>query len=538
MKFKSGSALLKVSTYIFITIIFCAVSVYCSQAASNAVSGKTAPTVIKISALGDCALGQDSRYPYQNSFDYMVNKQKKNYKYFFSNVVNILSKDDITIANLETSLTNETKKAVKYDYGNNYWFKGSPEYAKILKAGSVEAACLSNNHTYDYMQKGFDDTKKALKAEGIAYFGYGDISYRKVKGITVAMLGLNQLGNYEQGVKLDEFKKILINMTKKAKAGSDLVILSLHWGKEYSYAYNDIQKQLGHLAIDSGADLVIGTHPHVLQPVEKYKGKYIAYSLGNFCFGGTKGARDYDTCIFQQAFTFGNDRKLIQANVPDIIPCSLSSVKDRNDYRPKVAVGSQAESIKRKTRLVSDVVKVSKTDMVRVDSFIKNIVIDLKYATTDNITGAKVYKSNVAYLRRGTAEKLAKASAILIKKGYKIKVWDAYRPSKYQYILWNKAKDKTYFMNPYKAVSVHTRGAAVDITLVKLDGSYVDMPSGFDEQSKKASRAYTLCTPKQKANALLLENAMKSCGFKPLNTEWWHFDDTEYKSYGSIELNI
>ena len=101
---------------------------------------------------------------------------------------------------------------------------------------------------------------------------------------------------------------------------------------------------LGHLAIDEGADLVCGHHPHVLQGIETYKGKNIVYSLGNFCFGGNSSPSDMDTMIFQQIFTFENGEKVEDQNAR-IIPCMVSSVKTRNDFRPTPATGEDAKRI-------------------------------------------------------------------------------------------------------------------------------------------------------------------------------------------------
>jgi len=494
---------------------------------------------IKISALGDVALGQDHRFKYMDSFDYYFDKKiEGDYSYFFSNVKDILSGDDLTIANLETTLSNEETQAEKYDYGNNYWFRGKPEYANILKAGSVEVANLANNHTYDYGQKGYDDTRKALEEAGIEYFGYDKVLHIEIKGIKVGIAGFNQLGNVEQGLNMTEFKKEVQETIESARDECDLVIANFHWGKEYKYEPEKLQKELAYLAIDSGADLVIGHHPHVLQPVEEYKGRYIAYSLGNFCYGGVKHPKDYDTAIYQQSFVFDSDNVLQRVDEPVIIPCSVSSQKSFNDYRPAIAEEPQISSVlnkmkyKAKAQTGSDSAdKSSKSDMVRLDEVIEDIVIELRYATSNNVVGKPVYESNAAYLRRGTAEKLKKANQLVMKQGYRIKVWDSYRAQKYQQFLYDNAPVKSVFMNPAKGYSNHTRGAAVDCTLVTLDGKEVDMPSDFDDGTALAHRDYSKCTEEQKRNALILENAMKSAGFLPLQSEWWHFDDTEYKSY-------
>ncbi len=497
--------------------------------------------VIKLSFLGDVALGQDHRFKHYDSFDHMFEKKDGDYAYFFSGVLDLLEQDDLTIANLETTLSNETETAEKYDYGNNYWFNGKPEYARILKAGSVEIANLANNHSYDYGQKGYDATQQALTDAGIEYFGYTEALYKEINGIQIGMAGFNQLGEYEQGLDMDVFKVEVESFIKKLRGECDLVIANFHWGKEYKYKHEELQKELAYIAIDSGADLVIGHHPHVLQSIEQYKGKYIAYSLGNFCFGGRKTPDDYDTAIFQQTFVFDSDNVLQPIEEPDIIPCSVSSVSGINNYRPMVATAEQRKRVYEKlnfspTLTEEEKVEIAaKTDMIRLDVAVKDIEIELRYATSDNVIGKPVYESDVAYLMKGTADKLNKANRILKEQGYKIKVWDAYRAQKYQQFLYDNAPDKSVFMDPKKGSSNHTRGAAVDCTLVTSDGREVDMPTDFDDGSLKAYRTYDKCTEEQKKNALILENAMKSVGFIPLKNEWWHFDDTEYKSYKPVE---
>lgn len=494
---------------------------------------------IKISALGDVALGQDMSFNYTDSFGYVFEKQEGNYEYFFSNVVDVLSQDDLTIANLETTLSVEREKAEKYDYGNNYWFIGKPEYANILRAGSVETVNLANNHTYDYGQAGYDSTRAALKEAGVGYFGYDDVLIKDIKGIKIGMIGFNQLGRYEEGLDMNVFKNEVKEQIENLRERCDLLIANFHWGEEYKYVNNALQQELAYLAVDSGADLVIGHHPHFLQPIEKYKGKYICYSLGNFCYGGVKKPKDgdYDTVIYQQDFVFDSNNVLQPVEEPMIIPCSISSSNGFNDYRPKLAVEPQfsrvCEKMKFTPKLTDEQIaaKAAKTDMVKLSAAVKNIEIELKYYTTDNVAGRRVYETDEAYIRKGTAEKLDKANKILMKQGYRIKVWDAYRSQKAQEILYEYAKG--VFIDP-KIGSVHTRGAAVDVTLVDAEGNELDMPSGHDDMTKKAYRTYEEATPEQKRNALILENAMKEAGFIPLKTEWWHFDDSEYKNYGML----
>lgn len=291
---------------------------------------------ITISAAGDCTLGIDSRY--NNSFNAYYNK--KGSAYFLKKVKKIFSKDDVTIVNFEGTLTKSSNRANK-----KFTFKGPASYAKILKKGSVEVVNLANNHSKDFGTKGFNDTKSTLKKNKIPYCHYGTIAYKKVKGVKIAFLGFSQLS----GVSKQQVKNG-IRAAKKKKAA--IVIVSFHWGIERDYYPSSQQKTMGRYAIQAGANLVLGHHPHVLQGIEKYKGRYIVYSLGNFCFGGNTNPSDKDTMIFQQTFYVKNG-KLQKKNNARVIPCSLSSVSYTNNYQPIPLKGS------RKSRLVKKINRLS-----------------------------------------------------------------------------------------------------------------------------------------------------------------------------------
>ncbi|HHX59977.1 MAG TPA: CapA family protein, partial [Epulopiscium sp.] len=216
--------------------------------------------------------------------------------------------------------------------------RGKPEFTEILKHGNVEAVNLANNHTYDYFQKGYDDTIAALKKAGISYFGLDHQSINNIKGINIGNLGYKGWNN-SKWVK-DGIKKDIAAMKQK----TDILIVTFHWGDEGSNYPNSIQKDLGKFAIDQGADLVLGHHPHVMQGIEKYKDKYIVYSLGNFCFGGNRNPSDKDTFIFQQNFILDQNKKISSTDI-SIIPCTVSSVKYRNDYCPTPQKGQEGDRI-------------------------------------------------------------------------------------------------------------------------------------------------------------------------------------------------
>lgn len=301
-----------------------------------AIPAKADQVKITLSAAGDCTLGSDDRFN-TNFFTYYNNNGSK---YFLKKVKSVFTEDDVTIVNLEGTFTPSKNRRQK-----TFTFRAPKKYVHILNEGNVEVVNIANNHTYDYNVKGFNDTKKTLEAADIAYCGYGNIAYKDVKGVKMAFLGYNAL----EGVS----GKTVKNDIKKAKQnGAVITVVSFHWGIEREYAFNSNQKKLAHAAIDGGADLVLGHHPHVLQGIEKYKGKYICYSLGNFCFGGNSNPSDKDTMIFRQQFTVNNG--VVESDAKyRIIPCSLSGKKTSNNFQPVILKGSEKNRVLKKIKKMS-----------------------------------------------------------------------------------------------------------------------------------------------------------------------------------------
>lgn len=170
--------------------------------------------------------------------------------------------------------------------------------------------------------------------------------------------------------------------------------------------------------------------------------------------------------------------------------------------------------------------QLSGDDFVDLQEFIPQIEVELKYATTDNITGRCIYNFDRAYLRLNTAIKLRNAQAEAEKLGYKIKVWDAYRPPQTQFLLWEACPNPNYIANPNTTFSYHSRGSAVDVTLTDAQGNELSMPSQFDDSTNKASRYYADDAPDAAAHARLLERIMYDSGFTGLQSEWWHYQDS------------
>ena len=294
------------------------------------------PVSITVSMVGDCTLGTDVNFDQSTSFDAFY-QMKNDPGYFFQNVKDIFNADDLTVANMEGTLTTSNDRQQK-----TFAFKGDPSYTEILTRGGVEATNLANNHSHDYGDQSYEDTIQYLEAAGITTFGYDRTAVMDVKGIKVGLIGI-----YELKDGLGRQQQVIDTIQEVKDQGAQVIIVSFHWGTEKSNIPDDIQKTLAHLAVDQGADLVVGHHPHVLQGIEKYQGKNIVYSLGNFCFGGNKNPSDKDTMIFQQTFTVENG-ELVEDDVTNIIPCSLSSESGYNNYQPMVLEGSEKERVLQK----------------------------------------------------------------------------------------------------------------------------------------------------------------------------------------------
>lgn len=289
---------------------------------------------LTVSCAGDCTLSSDVNFS-GNTFERVLEQNNNDYSYFFKNVKAIFERDDITIVNLEGTLSNNGSREDKA-----FAFRGSPENINILKEGSVEAVTLANNHSRDYGEVSLEDTKTAVSEAGIEYAFNSEIAWLDVKGVKVAVIGLYQLDGSSD--------EILPSVMARA-ADADLKIVQIHWGIEKEAEPSDEQVKLAHAAIDKGADLVIGHHPHVLQGVEKYKNKYICYSLGNFCFGGNPNPSDTDSMIFTQTFSF-REGMVARTDDYEIIPCSITSSKSGNNYQPTPLEGSEKTRVEEKLR--------------------------------------------------------------------------------------------------------------------------------------------------------------------------------------------
>lgn len=275
------------------------------------------PTEILISFIGDTTLGEQRDHagmPYCFS-----SKVGDNYSYPFSKALPYLQADDMTLCNLEGPMTTSTSIRPEREI----YLKMNPKYVEVLKEGSIECCNLANNHMLDYTEEGHLETRKVLEDAGIVWSDNSYYNVYEVKGVKIGMAGFNF--TYERSLYYNAID-VLRNK------GCDIVIISCHIGVERMYEPEQAAIDLAHDIIDYGADIYVGSHPHRLQPVEFYNGKYIIYSESNFCFGGQPWLSDPDTAIFQCTFSV-MDGKVV-GNRMECIPFSMRSTSDGNDYCP------------------------------------------------------------------------------------------------------------------------------------------------------------------------------------------------------------
>ena len=312
-----------------------AAEVSASPSAAPAVSPSEKPedsVSLTLSFVGDVTLASYEGAPYAGSFEEYYDNYGDGY--FFRNVRSIFEGDDLTVANLEGTFTTSSNRV------NKEWtFKSDPSYVSILTKAGIDCVNVANNHTKDYGDESYVDTLAALDKAGIHRFGNDYTTIVEVKGVKIGFSGIYEC---EDGIGCKD--QAVSNVQKLKNAGAQLIICEFHWGDENSYTPNDVHTVLAEAVIDEGADLVVAHHPHVLQGIATYKGKYICYSLGNFCFGGNSVCQDKDTMIFQQTFTLVNGEVQDDADY-NMIPCSISTETTANTYCPTPATGEEAQRI-------------------------------------------------------------------------------------------------------------------------------------------------------------------------------------------------
>lgn len=198
---------------------------------------------------------------------------------------------------------------------------------------------------------------------------------------------------------------------------------------------------------------------------------------------------------------------------------------------PEPAVPEEVEEPEKLPQELARQEPVEIEGLVLVSDLDDSFIIDLKYATAENFTGQVIYPVEVAAIKKETGERLVNAQEIFKRDGYRIKLWDAYRPLSAQHVLWEAYPDPRFVHRPQDPPPTsdftprHNNGMAVDITLVGSDGNELEMPTGFDDFSEQAAPGYPNLSEEVRQNRDYLIGVMESVGFRVASTEWWHFDD-------------
>lgn len=294
---------------------------------------KSGSTRLTMTFTGDSILGSEEKSRKKpESFDSFI--AEKGYAWPFSGLYDLLIGDDLSIINLEGVLKDDTRGRQE---GKLHWFRGPTGFAGILPAGSIELAGLANNHMRDYGIAGHNSTREALSGAGIPYFGYRDTYIHEHQGLKIGFGGIREtIWRQKPQLPGEEIAAL-------KEAGCDYIVYTIHAGTEYERTHNALQTKMARSIIDAGADIVIGMHPHVVQGIEEYKDRLIAYSLGNFSFGGNLKLTEFDGLVLQVILRF--DGRELKETTLKLIPVLTSGTKPANDFRPIPAQGEDKERI-------------------------------------------------------------------------------------------------------------------------------------------------------------------------------------------------
>lgn len=299
---------------------------------------------------GDCTLGSEEvKRVNENSFDSVVGREGLSYP--FEKVRFLLESDDLTVVNLEGVLSDS---AAGENTGKTYRFRGPAAFAEILSGSSVEAAGLANNHTGDYGTRGLEDTQRILSEGGIAWFRARTPYLLEKDGIRIAFYAVNSFQEPTFRNDLDWLRNEIRRVKQNGEA--DAVIVLFHSGSEYDACHTVTQEKIGKSFIDSGADLIVMHHPHVVQGVAVHRSRTMLYSLGNFVFGGNSEirTRPYHTWEVSSLYSLVarvrldfSDSGAYLGQAVELIPAYTSSDAPRNNFQPVPVRGEDAEPVYR-----------------------------------------------------------------------------------------------------------------------------------------------------------------------------------------------
>ena len=304
--------------------------------AKNEVLDTDGSAILTITCTGDFTIGGDT-YHKKDIFTPELKAQGNDLNFPMQNMRSYFMEDDLTLVNFEGTFT-ETDYVPSSKRNNSFLFSAPPSWVTMLSENGVEAVSLENNHVMDHGEEGYADTQQTLTEAGIVWSNSEHMGVFESKGIEIAMLSYLCIDRYDQ-----LWEKVPADIAE-AKNHYPLVIVSFHWGNELDYAPTNNQIKMGPLAVDAGADLVIGHHSHRLNPIEYYNGVYICYSLGNFCFAGNTKPSDMSSFVFQIRFRVKDG--VCTSKGFRIIPIRISSRTNRNDFIPTpYTSGSNLDSV-------------------------------------------------------------------------------------------------------------------------------------------------------------------------------------------------
>lgn len=284
---------------------------------------------IKMSFTGDCLIGSDYGRHGAESFNWYADNNEP--AYFFSAVKEVFENDDITVVDCETVLSDSSDIGPVFkEEDPGYWYKGPSSNAAILAEGGVEIASVANNHTWDYGSIGFHDTVQSLADHGILAGENMKPIYYEVNGITVGVLCCNCWATYQA----NQIEQKIIEMN----ACSDIQVVVPHGGTMNIYEPEQWRINAFRRFIDAGAEVVAAGHPHTLQPLEAYNGGVIVYSLGNFCYGGSRHPENA-TVILSVTLSFADG--VYEGLRYEVLPCYLYTTP-QNNYKPELIPSTHA----------------------------------------------------------------------------------------------------------------------------------------------------------------------------------------------------
>ena len=296
-----------------------------SEAISSASAGKTADIVMEFSGdinLDDSWYVMDALHASGGTVSDAIDPA----------LIQRMTAADLCCVNNEFSFSNRGTPMA----GKAYTFRADPENVSILQTLGVDVVTLANNHVYDYGEEAFLDTLDTLKGAGIDYIGAGrdrneamTPAYYKLDGLTVAIVNATraeknimtpEAGENSSGVLRCYDTALFEQVIREAKERADMVVCCVHWGTEYSYTLEEVQRSTARTYIDAGADVIVGTHSHCLQGIEYYQGAPVFYSLGNFWFN----EKELETCLLELTVTGTKENWTLSSKV---VPALQSDCK-------------------------------------------------------------------------------------------------------------------------------------------------------------------------------------------------------------------